>query len=86
YGTTHYIPGIEYWKWMIENPGKIPQTQGGINLKDGNYYFFPGSMLRGRGGDWSVPYALWHGSGFGRRAGWLGLDWSSVFRVVLLEK
>ena len=59
YGDTHYVPGIEYWKWLIENPGKTPTS---TNLKDGKYYFFPGSVLRDKDGDWNVPYARWDGS------------------------
>lgn len=26
YGATHHIPGIEYWKWLIENPSKNPRA------------------------------------------------------------
>lgn len=81
YGATHHIPGIEYWKWIDENPGKIPQ-----NMKDGNYYFFPGSVLRGGGGLWGVPYGRWGGSQWGRDASWLRGGWDSGCRIVLLEK
>ncbi len=81
YGDTHHVPGIEYWKWLIEHPGETPQ-----NLKDGKFYFFPGSVLRGREGSWSVPSADWDGSEWDRYASWLTLDWSSGYRVVLLEK
>jgi MoxR-like ATPase len=24
YGDRYYVPGIEYWKWLCENPGKNP--------------------------------------------------------------
>jgi len=81
YGDKYYIPGIEYWKWLYENPDKIP-----LNLKDGNYYFFPGSVLRGHDGDWYVPYAIWSGSTWYRDAIWLTNDWFSIYRVVLLER
>jgi hypothetical protein len=84
YGATHYIPGIEYWKWLYENPGKNPP---GANLKDwGEYYFFPGSVLRDRHGSWYVPYANWNGSEWDRSANWLSNDWLSDCRVLLLEK
>lgn len=83
YGITHHVPGIKYWKWMIENPGKTPPRS---NLKDGNCYFFPGSVLRDEDGDWFVPYAYWEASEWRRRALWLTSAWSSVCRVALLEK
>ncbi len=81
YGATHHIPGIEYWKWLYENPGKIP-----ANLKDGDVYYLSGSVLRERGGDWRVPCGRWHGSKWLRYATWLASGWGGDFRVVLLEK
>ena len=83
YGDKYYVPGIEYWKWLIENPGKNPP---GAAIKDGNYYFFPGSVLRGEDGYWDVPYASWGGTKWNRSARWLARDWVSDCRVVLLEK
>jgi len=83
YGDTHYVPGIEYWKWLCENPTKNPP---GMQIKDGKYYFCPGSVLRGRDGDWNVPYAHWDGTKWDRYARWLASDWVSNYRVVLLEK
>jgi len=81
YSSTHHVPGIEYWKWLYENQGKIPAT-----MRDGNYYYFPGSVVRGREGRWSVPFALLYGSGWRRGARWLTHVWNSAYRVVLLEK
>lgn len=83
YSARYYIPGIEYWKWLYENPGKNPQ---GVDIKDSNYYFLPGSVLRGHGGHWSVPGARWDGSEWDRIADWLAGGWNAGFRVVLLEK
>lgn len=83
YGSNYHIPGIEYWKWLCENPGKTPP---GSNIKDGKYYFFPGSVLRDKDGDWLVPSADWNGTKWYRSAAWLAGDWSSDCRVVLLEK
>ncbi|TSC65127.1 MAG: hypothetical protein G01um101491_8 [Parcubacteria group bacterium Gr01-1014_91] len=83
YGNNYHIPGIEYWKWLIENPGKNPP---GSNIKDGNYYFFPGSVLRDEVGNWNVPCADWRGTEWRRGASWLTNDWNSFYRVVLLEK
>lgn len=83
YGDTHYVPGIEYWKWLIENPTKKPP---GMEIKDGKYYFCPGSVLRVKDGHWNVPYADWLGARWNRFADWLTDDWFSNYRVVLLEK
>ena len=83
YGSQYHIPGIEYWKWLCENPGKNPP---GMAIKDGKYYFLPGSVLRDEDGGWDVPYAGWDGSEWSRRAGWLTDGWNSHCRVVLLEK
>lgn len=81
YGSTHRIPGIEYWRWILENPDKAPPE-----LKDGNYHYFPGSVLRDENGRWGVPNVDWHGSRFDRDAGWLVNVWFANDRVVLLEK
>lgn len=81
YGSTHHIPGIEYWKWAIENFDQAPQT-----FKDEHYYVFPGSVLRSRDGHWSVPRVCRDGSQFDRPAYWLRGGWGSRERVVLLEK
>jgi hypothetical protein len=80
YSSTHHIPGVEYWKWLIENPTKSP-----AKLKDGNYYFNFGSLVRSSDGDWYVPSAYWYGSDWGRYALRLVSTWSSRSRVVLLE-
>ncbi|MFA6405111.1 MAG: hypothetical protein WCW03_03910, partial [Candidatus Paceibacterota bacterium] len=41
YSDKYKIPGIEYWKFMLENPDKVRDQ-----LKDGNYYFNFGSLVR----------------------------------------
>jgi hypothetical protein len=84
YADRYHIPGIEYWKWLIENPDKSPQE-----LKDGNYHFFFGSSLRPRDGGWGVPCFYWFAGGAGRwsrGARGVGDGWSPGYRVVLLEK
>lgn len=77
---SSHIPGIEFWQWIIENPDKAPTS-----LKDGNYHFFFGSLLRGSGGSWVVPYAYWNDSEFRRNASWLAGEWDANYRVVLVE-
>lgn len=81
YGNNYHIPGIEYFKWLIEKGNKAPK-----DLKDGNYHFFFGSTLRDRGGGWYVPSSFWDGGEWRRNAFWLKYDWRSNYRVVLLEK
>lgn len=78
--SKYKIPGIEYWKYILENPDKAP-TQ----LKDGKYHFFFGSILRGGRGHFDVPYASWDGSSFDRDGSWLGSSCYSDYCLVLLE-
>jgi len=80
YSNTHYLPGVEYWKWLIENPTKSP-----AKLKDGNYYFNFGSLIRLSDGGWRVPCTHWSGSGWHRHADRLDDAWDQSYRVVLLE-
>ncbi|MFA6404745.1 MAG: hypothetical protein WCW03_01980, partial [Candidatus Paceibacterota bacterium] len=74
------IPGIEYWKFMLENPDKVRDQ-----LKDGNYYFNFGSLVRRSDGLWCMPYARWNVAGWRRNTDWLDDEWDSGYRVVLLE-
>jgi len=88
YGDKYYIPGIEYWKWMIENPDKSEEVakRRNYNIKDGKVYFFSGSSLCYSSDYWYVPYAGWVGGGFNRNARWLEVGWNSRCRVLLLER
>ena len=81
YGDKYYIPGIEYWQWLVANPDKSPEA-----LKDGSYQFLFGSTLRNSHGRWCVPYVDWHSDEWNRYADRLDSDWNSHYRVVLLEK
>jgi len=82
YSNKYYIPGIEYWQYISQNLDKAPPA-----LKDSkNYYFYFGSILRSRRGDWCVPRSRWGDVAFVRDAYWLGDVWGSVYRVVLLER
>jgi hypothetical protein len=65
---------------MLENPDKVPDQ-----LKDGNYYFNFGSLVRRSDGHWNVPCARWYVSEWNRYANWLDNGWDSSCRVVLLE-
>ena len=88
YGDKYILPGLEYQDYVIKNPDKFAQ------LKDNNYYFFPGSIFRDSDGDWFMPCSRWDGRRFGPRwdgrrfgrdRGWLGRGWDSSYRLVLLE-
>lgn len=83
YGDKYYLPGLEYYKFILENPAQAPDS-----LKDSNYHYFYGSLLRRSSGDWLVPCVHWFESAsvFDRSALWLVLAWNADDRVVLLEK
>lgn len=86
FADTNHLPGIEYQGFLYDKyksgkPEEIPE-----NLKDGKYYFFPGSALRDSDGGWLVPCGRWGGGGWGRDGDWPGGDWSSRYRVVLFGK
>jgi len=83
YGNTHHIPGIEYWKWISE---QTDQSKISDKLKDGNYYFNFGSLVRNSDGHFNVPCESWSGSEWNRNGYWLDDRWSAGDRVVLLEK
>ena len=81
YRDKYHIPGLEYEKYLLENPDKVPEQ-----LKDGNYYYFMGSTLRGQYGDSGVPCAGWDGSKLNRDAYVIDSKWDGGDRVLLLEK
>ena len=82
YSNKYYIPGIEYWQYVCQNPNKVPRKLKNTN----NYYFYFGSILLSCSGRWYVPCSDWSGSSFRRNAYWFGHSWHSSCRVVLLEK
>jgi hypothetical protein len=47
YQDTHYIPGVEYLKWLLENPKSIPEE-----MKTGELFYFPGSLYTRKDGSW----------------------------------
>jgi len=91
YGDKYYIPGLEYEQWLYqhENLESLPEGKEFEELKQqlkDRICFFFGSTLRRLGGLWVVPSVDWGGSGWHRRARWLGGVWGSDCRVVLLER
>lgn len=61
YEDRYYIPGVEYQKYLYENPDKIPEI-----LKDGKECLLFGSAFRYPGGpnkgDWMIPSSVWRGA------------------------
>jgi hypothetical protein len=80
-GGQYHIPGLEYEGYLLENPDKVPPE-----LKDGNCYYFIGSLLRDRNGHSDVPCVYRGGDKLNRGANWLDSEWSEDDRVLLLEK
>jgi hypothetical protein len=86
FSDTHYLPGIEYQKYLFQNQkkkGVIPKE-----LKDGNWYFFPGAAFRGSDGRWRVPSGNGNSSGgvWERDGDWARGVWFDNERVLLLNK
>ncbi len=81
YEADYFIPGLEYWKYILENPDKLPEE-----LKDDDRHFSFGSILRDADGDWCVPCARWINTTWSWGASWIENGWNSTCRVVLLEK
>lgn len=82
YSKTNYIPGLEYYAWLAENPTLAPAS-----LKDTSIYsYFIGSNLRRSDGDAYFPSLGWLGSVFDRGANWLSSEWRAGERVVLFPR
>ena len=91
YGDKYYIPGLEYEQWLYqhENLESLPEGKEFEELKQqlkDRVCFFFGSTLRYLDGHWCVPSVDWKSSGWNRDVDWLGSDWVSCYRVVLLER
>jgi len=88
YGSTHHIPGLEFWKWVLEEYENAPDEVKVKykEMKDGNHHHFLGSIVRDQEGHARVPNAGWNGLEWDRSARWLGNNWNSNDRIVLFEK
>ena len=83
YSSDYYIPGIEFWRWNLENYNKAP-----ANFKDSNDYLFLGSLIRDGEGHWDI-IGLTEGEGeFGLNLFWFGSEntWGETDRVVLIQR
>ena len=75
------LAGTEYRDWLYENPSEAPQE-----LKDESvWFYFMKDVFCHSYCYWDVPFAIWHGTRFRRDGDWLGNDWYSSHRVVLVE-
>lgn len=81
YSGKYIIPDLTYREFLMNNPDKIPPF-----MKDGNWYYFYGSILRYSDGDALVPDVYWNGGRLNRNGSWLDHDWDGSGRVLLLEK
>lgn len=83
YANRYYLPGIEYWEYIDENPDKAPSSLKKVGYK---YHFF-GSMLRNGDGAAFVPFVQWTKDGhFTSGAHALGSGWDEKDLFVLLKK
>lgn len=86
FSGENHLPGIEYQGYLFDKYKSGKAEEIPASLKDGNYYFFPGSAFRYSSGSWLVPFGRWGGGKWRRNGFWPGRDWNSDFRVVLLGK
>lgn len=88
YGQTHYIPGLEYWQYILEHPDKMPDEMKNDTPKDqnGKTYFMFGSLVRYQSGHWNVVYAQWRDNHWSQDTFKLDDGWYLHCRVVLIEK
>ena len=62
YGNTHCIPGVEYQKFLQENPDKIPKE---LRLNELNLYYTPASIIGNLNKNWFTfggvfSHLTWH--------------------------
>ncbi|HQI26100.1 MAG TPA: hypothetical protein PLY95_02490 [Candidatus Paceibacterota bacterium] len=91
YGDKYYLPGLEYMEWVVgkndlDSLPAGPEFEALKSELNDHVCFLFGSTLRRSSGHWCVPSVGWGGSAWHRRAYWLGSDWCSYGRVVLLER
>lgn len=97
YKETHILPDLKYYQYIAQlgdrhiaekDPVKKKALLDQIpeQLRDGNYYFFPGSALVDESGLWMSPVLNWFGVDFLRGADRVENGWDSSCRVVLLER
>jgi hypothetical protein len=81
YNGQYHIPGLEYEKYLLDNPDKVP-----AELRDGEWYYFFGSTIRARFGGSDLPYVSFDDGKLNRHARWLDGKWNFNDHVILLEK
>ncbi|MCH1911991.1 hypothetical protein L9Z41_18090 [Leptospira noguchii] len=86
HSDSHHLAGIDYWKWLCENPDLIPDS---FKMDNTEFYFF-GSLIRDRDGYWMIPcytYNDWDDRKENREDyTFLTQIWFKICRAVILEK
>lgn len=78
--AKYYIPGLDYMDFVHKNQDKILNY-----MKDGNLYYYSASSFRNLNGKLRVPCSDRDGSSFYRRGVYVGYDWRSSNRFLVLE-
>jgi len=81
YSKTHHIPGIEYYKYLLENPDKIP-----AEMDNSKFYYFMGSVICDEDGSYAIPCVRGGHEQLDPDEGPLGWTWRKRDRVLLFEK
>lgn len=81
YSKDYVIPDLSFWQWMIQKYANAPEE-----LKDGNFHYCFGSILRRSDGYIAVPMVVWRNSEFLGNADIIGHSWIDHCRVVLIER
>ncbi len=97
YKYTHILPDLRYYQYIAKlgdrhSAEKDPVKRKALldqipeQLRDGGYYFFPGSALVDESGHWLSPFLFWNDVDFLRNADGVENDWGPCRYVVLFEK
>ena len=86
YSDKYYVPGIEYWKWALENTGKFGMLMFEQSIKF-EVIYFPGSIVCDQYGEWGAPALSANVGGYNAYQHMMeSHQWSDSRRVILLKK
>lgn len=80
YGDRYYLPAKDYWEWLRNHRGQIPEE-----LKGGKYYFIPIAVFRIQAGRYRVHFGGIEGTDWRRHDVWASSKWHSFYRAILIE-
>jgi len=97
YKDTHILPDLKYYQYLAQLGDQYKSESDPIKkesllkqipeqIRDSNWYYFPGSAFVYESGGWVSPCLCWCGDEFNRRALRVGNAWDSNDRFVLLER